>query len=128
MKISRDDKTIDNLLMLDGVSYIIHEQLGVWVKFEVKRIPPNNNRPHGIKYTFTLHDRTNARIMGFDNAHAIEYGKKTNVASKKIYDHWHRDKHDVGKPYHYRNAGKLLEDFWEAVDKIVSKLEEKNNE
>jgi hypothetical protein len=34
----KDDKTIENLLDLDGVRYVIDEQSGLWVKFEVKKL------------------------------------------------------------------------------------------
>lgn len=124
IKMSQEDKTIENLLELDGISYIIDEHLGWWVKFEAKRVEPCKERRHGIRYSLTLHDRSNARMMGFDNAHAIEYGRKMNVAPKRIYDHWHRDASDNGRPYHYQNAGKLLEDFWKEVEKLLNKLEE----
>lgn len=62
--------------------------------------------------------------MGFDNAHAIEYGEKVNVAPKRTYYHWHRSEGDVGQPYNYINAGRLLEDFWVQVEVIVKKLED----
>lgn len=118
------DESIDNLLDLHDVRYVIDEKLGLWVKFEIKKIEPNKDRPHGIKYSFILHDRTNKRIMGFDNAHVIEYGGKNNVAPKKTYDHWHRDGNDEGRPYQYIDAGKLLTDFWAEVDKKLKKLKE----
>jgi hypothetical protein len=62
--------------------------------------------------------------MGFDNAHAVKYGGKRNVAPKKTYDHWHRDDSDEGRPYIYKNAAKLVEDFWREVDKYCEKLQE----
>lgn len=121
---TQDEKLIENLLDLDGIRYVIDEKLGVWVKFEVKKVVHSNHRPHGIKYSLTLHDRTNKRIMGFDNSHAIEYGEKRNVAPKRTYDHWHRDGDDEGTPYGYINAGKLLDDFWKEVEKKLRKLQE----
>ena len=120
-----EDNTIENLLELDGIKYVIDECWGIWVKFEVKLIEPSHARPHGIKYSLSLHDRSNKRMMGFDNAHAIEYGRKTNVAPKRVYDHWHRDESDNGKPYDYKNAGKLMEDFWKEVNKIIKNLGDK---
>lgn len=116
------DESITNLLDLDGVRYVIDEKLGLWVKFEAKKVEPNTDRPHGIKYSFTLHDRTNKRIMGFDNAHVIEYGGKRNVAPKKTYDHWHRNGNDEGRPYEYVNGGKLLTDFWKEVEKKIKEI------
>jgi hypothetical protein len=124
IKMSKEDTTIKHLLDLDGERFCIDESLGLWVKLEAKQVTPTIDRPHGIKYSLTLHDKSNIRIMGFDNAHAIEFGKKKNVAPKKKYDHWHRSSSDEGKPYNYENAGKLMEDFWKEVDKMHSILVE----
>ena len=113
------DIGIENLLDLDGARFVIDEFLGLWVKFEVKRTHKTFNRPHGIRYSLSLHNRKNIRIMGFDNAHAIEYGNKILP-----YDHWHRSSSDEGRLYYYENAIKLLEDFWYEVERIVKKLKE----
>src|SRR5436189_6176731 len=115
---SQEDTSLENILSLDNVRYVISEHLGIWVKFEVKRIELSTDRPHGIKYSFTLHNRSNKRIMGFDNAHSVKNSED------KTYDHWHRDESDTGRPYHYLNAEKLLTDFWKEVDKVMKKLEE----
>lgn len=120
------DNTLDCLLDLDGLRYVIDDALGLWVKFDIKTVP-NKNRATGIRYSLSLHNRHNERIMGFDNAHAIEYGAKTNVAPMKTFDHWHISKDDIGHPYHYKNAAKLLEDFWIAVNKKLDELT-KNDE
>ena len=119
---SEEDKTIDNLLELDNTRFVVDEKLGLWVKFEAKLVEPTSNRPHGIKYSLSLHDRFNVRIMGFDNAHAIEYGRKTNVAPRRTYSHWHKNENDSGQPYNYINVGKLLEDFWSQVEIVIKKL------
>lgn len=119
---SGQDKTLSHLFDLDGVRFVIDERLGLWVKFEAKVVERTLDRPHGMRYSLSLHDRFNNRIMGFDNAHAVSYGKKVNVASKRTHDHWHRDESDAGFPYDYKNAGKLLEDFWTQVEKIMQKL------
>jgi hypothetical protein len=118
-----EDETLSNLLQLDGDRFVIDERSGLWVKFEAKEVSKSTDRPHGVKYSLTLHDRSNRRIMGFDNAHAIELGAKKKAAPKKTYYHWHRDENDSGRPYEYTNAGQLLEDFWEQVDIIVKKYE-----
>lgn len=123
---SKEDKTIENLLELNGVRYVIDEHSGLWVKFEAKLTAPSKDRPHGIRYSLSLHDRSNKRIMGFDNAHAVPYGGKVNVAPKRTYDHWHRDESDNGRPYDYKNTGKLIEDFWNEVENVIKKLEESN--
>lgn len=121
---SQDDITIEYLLDLDGNTFVVDDELGLWVKFFAKKVVPTKERPHGIRYSLTLHDRNKNRIMGFDNAHIIEFGGKRNVAPTKAYDHWHRDGDDAGRPYEYVNAAKLMEDFWNEVEKKVQKLKE----
>src|SRR3990167_5636714 len=117
----KHDDSLENLLDLDGTRYIIDDGLGLWVKFEAKKVS-KISRKQGIKYSLSLHDRHNKRIMGFDNAHEIKYGGKQNVAPLKTYDHWHFDENDKGRPYQYKNAEKLMEDFWIEVDKKINKL------
>lgn len=116
---SEEDQTTEMLLLLDDTRYVIDEDLGLWVNFKAKKVMPTADRPHGVRYSLTLHDRKNERIMGFDNAHAVEYGGKKNVAPKRIFDHWHRNEKDSGYPYPYTTAGKLVEDFWKEVDRVL---------
>lgn len=115
IKMNQDDFSLANLLELDGIRYLIDESHGLWVKFQAKRVTKTKERPHGINYSLTLHDRANNRIMGFDNAHAVK--DKSYKNSSTSYDHWHRGGEDKGKKYNYKSAGKLLEDFWAEVDK-----------
>lgn len=113
------DNDIDTLLELDGV--IIEQVAGYWTKFEVKRISKITEEiPHGIRYSLTLHDRYGARIMGFDNAHAVKLSGKHR--SRKTYDHRHRYATDAGIQYEFVDAHQLLKDFWSEVDKILSAL------
>lgn len=116
------DHTLDILLDLDEDRYLVDDDLGLWVKFDIKRVICTLERPHGIRYSLSLHNRFNQRVMGFDNAHAIEFGAKGCATKRRIFDHWHADGSSKGKPYHYVTAAKLLEDFWFEVDRIVSHL------
>lgn len=111
----QEDKTLDNLLDLNGVKFVVDEYLGLWVKFQARKIKQTHERPHGIKYSLTLHDSDNERIMGFYNAHAINNNNIT-------YDHWRRNSSNEARHYQYENAGKLLEDFWSRVDRILEHL------
>jgi hypothetical protein len=95
---------------------VIDERLGLWVKFEATRTSLSA-RKNEVRYSLSLHDGYGHRILGFDNAHAIEYGAKRMVAPKRTFDHWHYDENDTGRLYDYKNAGKLMEDFWVGVDK-----------
>ena len=56
------DYTLENLLELNGERIIIDESLGLWVKFEVIK---TESRQQGIKYSLTLHDKSNNRILGY---------------------------------------------------------------
>ena len=102
---------IDNLLNLDGETFSMDN--GYWVKFEVHRVVPTKAMPIGIKYSLTLHDKTNQRVIGYDNAHSFKSTKKYG-AKKQTYDHIHK-KMDV-IPYEFESAGQLLEDFWQSAE------------
>ena len=115
------DHTLENLLELHNQRIVIDDSLGLWVRFDVVRAA---SRAQSIRYSLTLHDKSNKRIMGFDNSHAIQYGAKKGVKAKRTFDHWHYDASDKGRPYEYLSAGKLMEDFWEEVDKRVNALKE----
>ncbi len=80
IKEQRMDHSLENLLMLNGDRIIIDEVLGLWVKFDVKRVL---SRKQGIRYSLSLHDKNNIRILGFDNAHEIEFDAKRGVALKE---------------------------------------------
>lgn len=69
---------LENLLMLNGEVFPMDN--GYWTKFDVWRVPVSNQMPHGIRYSLTLHDRNNTRILGYDNAHAVKPLRKILVA------------------------------------------------
>lgn len=111
---------IDTLLNLNGI--IIEQAGGHWTKFEVRQVPKTEMIPHGIRYSLTLHDRNGRRIMGFDNAHAVQGKNKDKYQSRKTYDHRHRHAEDQGVHYEFIDAHQLLTDFWSAVDKTLHAL------
>ncbi len=106
---------IETLLLLDGEIYPMKN--GYWTKFEAYRVEPNDHIPHGVKYSLTLHDRHNRRIVGFDNAHAVKPKRKKYGAQKITWDHKHKMEKVV--PYEYESAAQLIEDFWSEVDYIL---------
>lgn len=112
-----DDNGLQSLLDLDGERFQMGG--GYWTKFDVKQVEPSAEIPHGISYSLTFHDRHGRRLLGFDNAHAVKKSKKYE-ARKTEWDH----RHDADRvtSYVFDHPGKLLEDFWKAVNKI---LEEK---
>lgn len=68
------DHSLDTLLELDGVMYTVDDTGCCWVKFDVARIDATQERPHGLRYSLTLHDEKGTRLLGFDNAHPIREG------------------------------------------------------
>ena len=92
---------------------------GYWTKFEAYLVNPDQQAPHGIRYSLTLHDRYNRRVLGFDNAHAIRPARKGYGARKIIWDHKH--KREKISPYEYESASQLLGDFWREVEQITGR-------
>lgn len=112
---ARSDHGLMHLLELDGETF--HLDDGCWTKFEARKVNATPQIPHGIKYSLTLHDRHSRRLVGFDNAHAAPKAKK--YAPRIVaWDHQHN--REIVKPYHFVDAGKLLEDFWKLVEQVVS--------
>lgn len=110
----RRDPGLDTLLDLAGERIVLED--GSWVKFEVSRVPVTPERPHGITYSLTYHDGHNRRILGFDNAHAVQPKDRGYRGRRVEYDHLHAHPKDTGIPYHFQSAEQLLTDFWRAVD------------
>ena len=117
LKLPEKDETLETLLELDGEVFPMDN--GYWTKFDAYRVTPDKHIPHGIKYSITLHDSSNKRIIGFDNAHAVKPKKKKFGGRKVTWDHKHQE--DKTAHYEYESAGQLLEDFWAEVDKFFEK-------
>ena len=111
---SREDETLVTLLNLNGEIFPMDN--GYWTKFEAYRVNPDQHVPHGVRYSLTLHDRHNRRVLGFDNAHAISV-RKGYGARKITWDHKH--KREKISPYEYESASQLLEDFWHEAEWIM---------
>lgn len=92
---------------------------GYWVKFKVSRTEPNVHIPHGIRYSLTLHDKNNKRVVGYDNAHGIKTKRKRFSGTRTVWDHKHSNK-QVG-PYEFEDALSLMEDFWKDVNMQILK-------
>jgi hypothetical protein len=108
----KHDPALDTLLELNGITLVVDPQGGHWVRFVVNKVPPTPEKPHGLDYSLTLHDRNGDRLVGFDNAHPV-----ANQRRGKPQDHRHRIR--TVKPYDYRDAATLLSDFWTEVDKVL---------
>ena len=113
------DFGLDTLLDLDNV--IIEQKYGYWVKFDVLITDVSPERPHGIRYSLTLHNKYGKRVMGYDNAHAVKSARRHKYAGRRVeFDHFHRHQNDLGIPYEFSDAHQLIQDFFESVDEILA--------
>ena len=102
---------LENLLSLHGEVFPMEN--GYWVKFEAIKVEVSTAMPHGIKYSLTLHNKRNHRVIGYDNAHSFKSTKKYG-AKKETYDHIHKQMDIVS--YEFESAAQLMEDFWKSVE------------
>jgi hypothetical protein len=118
LPVTHPDPGLETLLDLDGS--ILEQEAGFWIKIEARRVRPSTDAAHGIRYSLTLHDRHGTRVLGYDNAHAIKPPKKFKYAGHRLpYDHKHRTANDKGVPYAFKSAQRLLEDFFDEVDRVI---------
>lgn len=117
MSDERTDHVLDFLLAFDGRRHFFAD--GSYLKFAIKKGPVTRSRPHGLRYAFSLHDADGVRLLGYDNAHAVKApgGRKKRAVEA---DHWHRGPGDKGVPYRFESSEKLLDDFFDEVEKVMA--------
>lgn len=103
------DYELEYLLGFDGYEYRFAS--GYRIKIEAARVAMNPGRPHGIKYSLTLHDSTGKRLYGMDNAH--------KAGRKREFDHRHVHGARRVVAYVYRGPVELLADFYREVERIL---------
>lgn len=113
---NKDDYELQTLLSFNNLVYYMKEGR-YWVKFDVYKVTPTKHVPHGIRYSITLHDRNNTRIIGYDNAHNCLPKSKSYKAQKVTWDHIH--KREKVEAYEFDSASQLIEDFWETVNQFI---------
>ena len=111
------DPSLDALLELNGQVLVIDPETNHWVRFIVHRVPESEAKPHGLDYSLTLHGPGGDRLVGFDNAHRVRGQSGPGGRAGGAYDHRHRLR--TIRPYDYRDAATLLEDFWNEVDAVL---------
>lgn len=72
---------LEYLLALDGEIFPMEN--GYWTKMEARRVQASDKVPHGIRYSLTLHDWNNTRVLGYDNAHAVKPSRKKFGGSRQ---------------------------------------------
>ena len=110
---------LEFLLAFDG--RIHHLEEGYWLKFEIKRVEATEERPHGLSYSFTLHAPDGTRLVGFDNAHGAPARGSGFKPAPQASDHWHRTENDPGRPYAFKDAETLIDDFFDEVGRVLEK-------
>jgi hypothetical protein len=112
------DHTLEFLLAFDG--RVHHLERGYWIKFEIRRVGTSKWRPFGLSYSFTLHDQDGKRVVGFDNAHATAAVGSRYKRRSPASDHWHRAEDEPGRPYAFKDADTLLQDFFREVRRVLA--------
>lgn len=106
-----EDHELAVLLSLDGFEFQFGR--GYRVRIAAQRVDTTAGRPHGIKYSLTLHDPSGRRIYGLDNPH----GTRARLTE---FDHRHVYGGRRLAPYAYRGPAGLLEDFYREVERILT--------
>ena len=99
------DPGVQVLLDLDGQVFVVDAKGGYWVRFSVNRSAS------------ALHGPDGSRLIGFDNAHPVRESRGPAGKSRGPLDHRHRL--ETVRPYRFKDAAKLLEDFWAEVDGVL---------
>ena len=105
------------LLDLDSQVFVVDAKGQYWVRFSVSRVVSAPERPHGLNYLLTLHGPGGERLVGFDNTHPVRESRGPGGKSRSALDHRHRM--ETIRPYRFKDAAMLLEDFWTEVDKVL---------
>ena len=112
------EHTLEFLLGFNG--HIHRYSGGYWLKFVITKVEASDGKPHGLDYSFTLHGPDNRRLIGFDNAHSVPAKGAGFKKRSKAMDHWHRTETDEGRPYAFKDAETLLDDFFDEVERVLA--------
>ncbi len=112
------EHTLEFLLGFNG--HVHRYAGGYWLKFEIRKVEASDGKPHGLDYSFTLHGPDNRRLSGFDNAHSVPAKGARFKKRPKAMDHWHRTETDEGRPYAFKDAETLLDDFFDEVERVLT--------
>jgi hypothetical protein len=112
----------DYLLELHG-SRIGYDN-GYWVAIRVVRVEPDEQRPHGLQYSLTLHDGNGERVLGYDNSHVVDAASGPARRSRRPVRSEHVDRRGKRSlPYEFTTPFKLVEDFFAEVEAILKEAE-----
>jgi hypothetical protein len=112
---SKEDYSLETLLELDGE--IIEVGGRYWVEIRAKRLPATRDKPGGIDYDLCLLGPDGTRLVCYDNAHPVRVG--SGPSRKLVRPNDHKHLRDAVRPYKYVDAGRLMEDFWTDVERVL---------
>jgi hypothetical protein len=58
-------------------------------------------------------------LIGFDNAHGVPAIGSRFKQRPAASDHWHRTEADPGRPYAFKDAETLIDDFFDEVERVL---------
>ncbi len=102
-----NDPGLSVLLGLDGEVFPMDN--GYWTKIDAKVVLQSEGIPHGVRYSLTLHDSSNSRVLGYDNTHRFKTGRRGFETRVAEWDHKHEG--NKVRRYRFESAGQLMEDF-----------------
>ena len=73
------DHDLSFLLSLDGLEFQFAP--GFAVKIEARAVAATRHRPHGVKYSLTLHDPAGRRLYGIDMPTAFAGSRNTTTGT-----------------------------------------------
>lgn len=73
---------LENLLNLHGETFPMDN--GYWVKFEAIKVEVSTKIPQGVKYSLTLHDKHNHRVIGMTMHTALNLKRSTELKKKPM--------------------------------------------
>jgi hypothetical protein len=112
------EHTLEFLLGFNG--HVHRYAGGYWLEFEITKVEASDGKPHGLDYSFTLHGPDNRRLIGFDNAHSVPAKGARFKRRPKAMDHWHRTETDEGCPYAFKDAERVLDEFFDEVERVLT--------
>jgi hypothetical protein len=109
--------------LLDLAGHVLDQEDGYWIKIEAWQVNASEDVPHGIRDALTLHSPNGSRILGYDNAHAVQSQRGFKFAGQRLpFDHKHRQAADLGVPCVFGGAHQLLEDYFAESDRVLREL------
>jgi hypothetical protein len=80
------DHELAFLLSLDGFEFRLAS--GYVIKIEAQTVTATRHRPHGVKYSLTLHDLSGSRIYGMDMPMVFDDARNMTIGTCTAAPRW----------------------------------------